>query len=203
MENPMNWKSLIILAVVIILAGCGSKGNFIVLSPANDGSVGALKVGTDKGTEVLSEEGKAIYIGNRNTLPSVPAPISKEDTQLIFQDALRVHPLMPESFILYFQFNSNELTDASKILIGNILASIKKRESQDISIIGHTDRTGSDAYNRKLSLERAQLVYDILRAENVNGEDMTIIYHGEGNPLIPTADNIAEPRNRRVEVMIR
>ncbi len=203
MENPMNWKSLIVLVAVIIIAGCGSKGNFIVLSPANDGSVGALKVGTDKGSEVLSEEGKAIYIGNRNTPPSAPAPISKEDTQLIFEDALAVQPLMPESFLLYFQFNSNELTDASKNLVGNIPASIKKRESRDISVIGHTDRTGSDEYNRKLSLERAQLVYDLLRAENVSTKDMTIIYHGEGNPLIPTADNIAEPRNRRVEVMVR
>ena len=199
----MNWKSFIILAVVALIAGCSSKENFIVLSPANDGSVGALKVGTDKGSEVLSEGGKAIYIGNRNSPPSAPAPISNEDTQLIFEDALRVHPLMPESFLLYFQFNSNELTDASKVLIGNILASIKKRQSRDISVIGHTDRTGSDIYNRQLSLERAQLVYDLLRAENIGTEDMTIIYHGEGNPLIPTADNIAEPRNRRVEVMVR
>jgi len=203
MENPMNWKSVIVLAVVILMTGCGVKDSFIVLSPANDGSVGALKVATNKGTEVLSEDGKAIFIGDRDSAPSAPAPINHADTQLVFQDALRVHPLMPESFILYFQFNSNELTDESKKLIGNILAAIKKRESRDISVIGHTDRTGSDDYNRKLSLERAQLVYDILSSENVSTDDMTIIYHGEGNPLIPTADNIAEPRNRRVEVMVR
>jgi outer membrane protein OmpA-like peptidoglycan-associated protein len=203
MENPMNWKSVIILAVVILMTGCGAKDNFIVLSPANDGSVGALKVATNKGSEILSEDGKAIFIGDRDSTPSTPSPINHADTQLIFQDALRVHPLMPQSFILYFQFNSNELTDESKNLIGNILAAIKKRESRDISVIGHTDRTGSDNYNRKLSLERAQLVYNILSSENVSADDMTIIYHGEGNPLIPTADNIPEPRNRRVEVMVR
>lgn len=199
----MNWKSAILLAAVILMAGCGAKENFVVLSPANDGSVGALKVATDKGSEVLSEDGKAIFISDRNSTPSTPSPINKADTQLLFQDALRVHPLMPESFILYFQFNSNELTNESKKLVGNILAAIKKRESRDISVIGHTDRTGSDDYNRKLSLERAQLVYNILSSENVSTEDMTIIYHGEGNPLIPTADNIPEPRNRRVEVMVR
>ena len=52
-------------------------------------------------------------------------------------------------------------------------------------------------------MDRAQVVYDILRAENVKEEELTILYHGEGNPLVPTADDVAEPRNRRVEVMVR
>ncbi len=200
----MNWKSLIVLAAIMLLfAGCSAKENFVVLSPADDGSVGALKVATDKGSGVLDEGGKAIFIGGHNSAPSTPAPISQEDTQRVFQEALQVQPLMPESFILYFQFNSNELTDASKNLIGNILEAIKKRQSRDISVIGHTDRTGSAEHNRTLSFERAQRVYDILRTENVSPEDMTISYHGEGNPLIPTANNVAEPRNRRVEVMVR
>ncbi len=192
-----------VLAAVILIAGCGSKENFVVLSPANDGSVGSLQVATDKGSEILSEDGKAIFIDDLNSVPSPQLPINRADTQLIFQDALRVHPLMPESFILYFHINSNDLTDESKKIIVNILAAIKKRESKDISVIGHTDRTGSDEYNRKLSLERAQLVFNILSSEKVTSEDMTIIYHGEGNPLVPTADNMAEPRNRRVEVMVR
>jgi len=203
MENAMKGKWLIIIASLLLLVGCGAKENFVVLSPANDGTVGALKIATDKGSEILNEDGKAIFVGDRNSPPSAQAPIKKEITDLTFQDALRVHPLMPESFLLYFQFNSNDLTEESKSLIASILEAIKKRQSKDISVIGHTDRTGSDDYNRKLSLERAQLVYDILHAEKVATEDMTIIYHGEGNPLVPTADNIPEPRNRRVEVMVR
>lgn len=199
----MNGKSLIVIATLLLLAGCGAKENYVVLSPANDGTVGALTVATDKGSEILNEDGKAIFVDDRNSPPSAQAPIKKEITDLAFQDALRVHPLMPESFLLYFQFNSNDLTEESKSLIASILEAIKKRQSKDISVIGHTDRTGSDDYNRKLSLERAQLVYDTLHAEKVASEDMTIIYHGEGNPLVPTADNIPEPRNRRVEVMVR
>jgi outer membrane protein OmpA-like peptidoglycan-associated protein len=199
----MNGKWLMVIAALLLIAGCSAKENFVVLSPADDGTVGALTVVTDKGSAVLNEDGKAIFVGDRNSAPSAPAPINKEITDLAFQDALRVHPLMPESFLLYFQFNSNDLTEDSKKLIANILEAIKKRQSKDISVIGHTDRTGSDEYNRKLSLERAQLVYDILRAEKVATEDMTIIYHGEGNPLVPTADNVPEPRNRRVEVMVR
>ncbi len=199
----MNMKNLFILSAVIFMAGCGAKENFVILSPTENGAVGALKLETNKGAGVLKEDGKALFIEDRDALPSLQEPIDKEKTQQVFQDALRVHPLMPESFLLYFHLNSNELTEDSKKLVDDILAAIKKRESRDISVIGHTDRTGSDNYNRKLSLERAQLVYEILRLQNVVEEDMTIIYHGEGNPLIPTADNIAEPRNRRVEVMVR
>ena len=199
----MSWKHALALLAVMIIAGCTNKDNFVVLSPAEDGSVGALEIATDKGSQILAEDGKAVFIGNRDALPSPPETINKEDTQLVFQDALQVHPLMPQSFLLYFKFDSNELTDESKELIHAILAAISKRQSRDISVIGHTDRTGKDEYNRKLSLERAQLVYNILKGENISTEDMTILYHGEGNPLIPTADNIAEPRNRRVEVMVR
>jgi len=203
MGHTMSWKNIAALVAVVFFAGCGTKANFIVLSPAEDGSVGALEIVTDKGSQILKEDGKAVFIGDRNSLPSPPEAINKEETQLVFQDALQVHPLMPESFLLYFQFDSNELTDESKRLIHAILAAISKRQARDISVIGHTDRTGKDEYNRKLSLERAQLVYTILKGENISAEDMTILYHGEGNPLIPTADNIAEPRNRRVEVMVR
>lgn len=199
----MTWKFLIAAGAALCLIGCTGKENFVLLSSTPDGAVGALQVSTDRGAAILSQEGSAIFIDDRDSVPSPPAPISQEEAELIFQDALRVHPLMPESFLLYFEFNTNELTEESKNRVGDILAAIKKRDSHDISVIGHTDRAGSDEYNRKLSLERARFVADILRLEKVSEEEITIIYHGEGNPLVPTADNIAEPRNRRVEVMVR
>jgi len=204
MEQHMNWKIVIVfLSFPLLMTGCGSKDNFIILSPSADGQVGALEIETEKGSAVLDEKGKAIFIGDRKSVPSEPTTLSQAETQALFQDALRVHPLMPQSFLLYFKHNSEQLTEGSQKLIPYILEAVQKRDSRDISIIGHTDRLGEDGYNRILSMERAQVVYDILRAQNVKGEEMTILYHGEGNPLIPTADDVAEPRNRRVEVMVR
>jgi outer membrane protein OmpA-like peptidoglycan-associated protein len=203
MENSMNWKIVIILLSLALILGCGSKDNFIVLDPSEDGSRGALEIKTNKGSTVLEEEGMAVYVSDINSKPSAPTPISETEKREFFQDALRAQPLVPESFLLYFQFNSNKLTKESRLLIPAILESVGKRDSKDISVIGHTDRTGNDAYNQKLSLKRARAVYDILAAENVDSEDISINYHGEGNPLVPTADNVAEPRNRRVEVLVR
>lgn len=200
----MNWKIVFVLLFLpLLVTGCGSKKNLIVLSPAGDGSVGALEIETEKGSALLDEGGKAIYIADRRSVPSKPTAISREETQTLFKDALGIHPMMPQSFLLYFQYSSNELTEESQKLIPVILAAIKKRDFKDISVIGHSDRKGGDEYNRILSMERAQVVYDILRAENVKEEELTILYHGEGNPLVPTADDVAEPRNRRVEVMVR
>lgn len=199
----MNWKIVFALLSFTLILGCGSKKNFIVLSPSEDGSVGALQIDNQQGSAVLDEEGKAIYIADENSAPSAPTAISITETEAVFQDALQVHPLMAESFLLYFQFNSKKLTEESQQRISEIHQAINARNSIDISIIGHTDRTGDDAYNQQLSLERAKAVYNILVADKIVGDDMTITYYGEGNPLIPTADNVAEPKNRRVEVMIR
>lgn len=189
--------------LVLLLTGCATKENLVILDHSPDGKVGALQVATDKGSQVLAEEGKAIRIEDKNTAPSPPEPITSEESQRLFADALQVHPLMPESFLLYFERNSNQLTEESKKLLGEIVAAVQRRQSRDISLIGHTDRLGSDEHNRRLSMERAKVVYDLLRQASIAESDMTIIYHGEGNPLVPTADNVAEPRNRRVEVMVR
>ncbi len=199
----MTRTILLALFFLTMLAGCAAKENLIVLDKTADGTVGALQVSTDKGSQVLAESGTAVRIADRDTPPSPPAPITSEESQRLFADALQVHPLMPESFLLYFKLNSNELTDESQKLIATIVAAVQRRQSKDISVIGHTDRLGSDEHNRRLSMERARVIYNLLSAASIAESDMTIIYHGEGNPLVPTADNVAEPRNRRVEVMVR
>lgn len=199
----MNWKTLLLLLSVVLVFGCSSKENFVVLSPGPDGSVGSLEIETKKGSARLEEPGMAIYVADSNSAPSKPTPITEEETSTIFSQAIEVHPLMPKSFLLYFESGKNTLSERSQTTIPSILEAISERQSVDISVIGHTDRTGKDEYNQKLSLERAKTIFVMLESKGVLPEDMSITYHGEGNPLIPTADNIAEPRNRRVEVVVR
>ena len=199
----MNWKIVFIIIVFSVLTGCSSKENFIILSATEDGDTGAIRIETDKGETILDQADTAVFVEDRESVPSAPTPMSEPEANAIFADALKVHPLMPESFILYFGLDSDALTPESNSEIARIIDAIQKRHSSDISIIGHTDRTGEDAYNRKLSLERAKTVINLLVERNVDEANMTIFYHGEGNPLVPTADNIAEPRNRRVEVVVR
>ena len=115
----------------------------------------------------------------------------------------RPHRGAPLVYILYFQTGSAELHPRSR---GNLTATItaaKGTANVDISVVGHADATGSDAYNSALSLRRAQSVRDALIAEGVPSDVIEIAYHGANNPLIPTPRGVPELRNRRVEVTIR
>ena len=68
---------------------------------------------------------------------------------------------------------------------------------------GHTDRVGSVADNDRLSLQRAEAVRAMLIQRGINSSFLRAVGRGEREPLIPTADEQAEPRNRRVEVIVR
>ncbi len=199
----MNINRLFVLFITIFLAGCAGKNNLIVLTPDAGGNVGAIEFKNEKGAVVLDEQGKAIVVKDSQSPPSNPVPIAEADTQNIFREALSAKPLAPESFLLYFEFNSNDLTAESTNIIEKIFQAINDRNSQDISVIGHTDRAGDPDYNLNLSMQRASAIRDLLVTRGVKNEFVRVSSHGENNPLIPTADKVSEARNRRVEVVIR
>ncbi|HTR45272.1 MAG TPA: OmpA family protein, partial [Thermodesulfovibrionales bacterium] len=109
----------------------------------------------------------------------------------------------PVHFVLYFISDSAQLRPESLESLPAILRTIEERNSVDISVIGHTDTVGSDEHNYKLSRERAETVATYLVGHGVEQGHIRVSSHGKRNPLIPTGDNVSEPRNRRVEVVIR
>jgi outer membrane protein OmpA-like peptidoglycan-associated protein len=73
----------------------------------------------------------------------------------------------------------------------------------DISVVGHTDTLGDKDYNAHLSMKRAKAVAAILTRNGVDASILDIASHGKNNPLVPTGDQVSEPRNRRVEITVR
>ena len=71
-----------------------------------------------------------------------------------------------------------------------------------ISIVGHADRSGSDAYNIRLSQRRAAAVGQALAAGGVPSDTISTSGVGESQPLVPTPDGVREPSNRRAEIQI-
>jgi len=201
----MSWNRKIVAGILLVvaLAGCAGKENLVVLTPDAAGQVGALQVRNETGATVLDREGQALYVKDHHSRPAGPTPISAAETQATFGAALAAQPLPPVSYLLYFEFDSNALTAESNRLLDEILQAIRDRASQDVAVIGHTDRAGDADYNQTLSLQRAELVRELLVGKGVGAEFIQIASHGEGNPLIPTADEVAEARNRRVEVVVR
>jgi OmpA-OmpF porin, OOP family len=201
---PQNQRILLfsLLAVFFLIAGCAKKTT-VVLLPDPDGRVGQVTVSTDIGSLDISQAREATTVTGRDSRPSPPAILSEAAIAADFSPVLTILPERPVHFILYFTSQTTELTAASLGTLPKILASITQRNARDISVIGHTDTAGDRQYNLQLSRKRAAAVRSILIEQGVDPDDIHATSHGEENPLIKTADNVHEPRNRRVEVVVR
>ncbi len=188
--------------LILIMSGCAPKTT-IVLLPDPDGKVGALTVNTEAGSVDIAKAGETTTVRSKSSLPSKPTIMSKERITATFGEALASLPEQPVHFTLYLQSGSTVLTKDSFNLLPKILEAVKERESQSISVVGHTDTAGNRQYNLKLSTQRAEAVSRLLIEKGVKKSSIKSTSHGEENPLIKTADNVNEPLNRRVEVIVR
>ena len=193
-------KVYIALLFVVLLSGCASKTTVILL-PDDDGSVGSVVV---RGAESAVEL-KTAYSAS-NVGGAIPSEAKKNDKALIeskYSRVLAAQPEKAEYFILHFIFDSSKLTEQAKALIPEIIGSAEKRKPATISIIAHSDRAGDKRYNMELSQKRAQAIEAIFLHAGLKKNSLFIEYYGERYPLFPTADGVANLRNRRVEIMVR
>jgi outer membrane protein OmpA-like peptidoglycan-associated protein len=202
-----QWLPLLFLCALALLdtacARTPSVVNWFVLIADPDGTTGEIVVTNEGGSRVIRQARYGVAVVDRQTAPSEPGPLSDEKIAALFGPALAALPEPPARFLLYFVLGSTELTEDSKKLLPEIVAAISRRRSTDISVVGHTDRLGTRERNYQLGLDRATAVRDILIAHGVDAAAIRIDSHGQDNPLIPTADQVPEPRNRRTEVSVR
>lgn len=191
-----------LLALLVIFTGCARKTT-VVLLPDPDGKVGHVTVETDAGSTDITRDREATVVSGRNSLPSSPKILSEKEIAAKFTPVLTILPEKPLHFILYFKSESTTLNRSSLKVLPKILQAISDRNSQQISVIGHSDTAGDHRYNLQLSKRRARAIRNILIKKGVDASYITSTSHGEQNPLIKTADNVHERRNRRVEVVVR
>lgn len=177
--------------------------NAVVLLPDADGNVGRVTVSNRAGSRTLDRAGDATRILDAQSAPTEPAAMSAAELEATFGAALSAQPAPPRHFILYFDQGSTDLTPASRGEFATIVAAVREYASVDTSVVGHSDTAGDARTNLGLSLRRALAVGALLAAEGVDPGALDITSHGEANLLVPTGDNVSEPRNRRVEVTVR
>jgi outer membrane protein OmpA-like peptidoglycan-associated protein len=194
-----------LLGAALIVASCAEAPppSVVVLLPDPDGKVGRVTVANEGGSRTLDQAGTATRVAGGQAPPTQPAPLTAAEVDALFGAALRAQPAPPLHFILYFENDSTKLTAASRDAFPAVVAAIRERGSADTSVVGHSDTAGDARKNRELSLARAKSVAALLAAEGVDPATLEITSHGEANPLVPTGDNVSEPRNRRVEVTVR
>lgn len=109
---------------------------------------------------------------------------------------------LPVRHLLFFRNNSAELSRESLAVLDAAARDAAAFPKADIRVAGFTDRTGDDDYNRNLSLRRTAAVSRALRARGIDTLRVDEVAIGETALAIPTSDDVAEPRNRRVEIEI-
>jgi outer membrane protein OmpA-like peptidoglycan-associated protein len=194
------------LILLCLLAGCSAKRDLIILLPDPDGKVGAIRVTTRGGSQILDKSGYAVEVEDFNKPPIAPRPIAEGEITGVFGAALSAQPDLTGrfiSFLLFFESDTSELIHESKNLLPEIVRTIQNRKRNEIYLVGHTDRVGTDLYNIKLSSRRAYYVRDLLVSSGVKSSDIDVSFHGETMPIVYTEDEVAEPLNRRVEVIAR
>jgi peptidoglycan-associated lipoprotein len=135
--------------------------------------------------------------------PSVVFRLSENQVQQLYGDALAALPQPPRHFLLYFETGTSQLTRKSERLVAEILAVVRSRSVYEVSLVGHTDTTGTAQDNIELGRSQATLIRDLLVAAGLDGSIVSIASHGEADLLVPTPDNTREPRNHRVDVSVR
>ena len=112
-------------------------------------------------------------------------------------------PPAPQNFMVFFDWDSTKLSDASLNVLEQARDAFKNKQDARVTATGHTDTTGSEAYNMALSLRRANAVKDALVRDGVPAQAISVVGRGEQGLLVQTADGVREPQNRRVEIVIQ
>lgn len=188
--------------VFLLTAGC-APNRTVVLVPDPDGQIGQAQVSTAGGTRHLTKANDMTRVSGPNSAPSPVTTASDAFVKQTFGEVLDVEPAPAQKFVLFFETGKAELAEESRSALPAMLEAIRSRKPLTVAISGHSDAAGSVTLNERLSLQRAEKIRDLLQQNGIPLERMTVSSHGKGVPLIPTADGVAEPRNRRVEVLIR
>uniref|UniRef100_Q47EJ3 OmpA/MotB n=1 Tax=Dechloromonas aromatica (strain RCB) TaxID=159087 RepID=Q47EJ3_DECAR len=186
------------LAGSLVLSACTTER--VVLLPSADGGQSAVVVRDPAGEVLLNQPYAAV---KRRLDSNVGYQSSPEEVRERYANVLAAQPARPRSYVLYFEAGGNILTQESKAALVNIRKEIAERAASEVMVIGHTDRVGSVEGNDKLSLQRAEGLRDLLIESGISAEKMEAVGRGERDPLVPTADEVDEPKNRRVEINVR
>jgi len=106
-----------------------------------------------------------------------------------------------KSYLVFFDFDRSDLTPEATGIVKQAAANAGPAKATEIDVTGHTDTMGSDAYNMRLSRRRAESVAAQLENDGIPASEIAIFAKGKRDLLVPTADGVREPQNRRVQIV--
>ena len=200
MRSPVKLRLAIAIALAVaLLAGC-APATRVVLLP-QPGRSTAVEVSAQEGKTVLASPYAQAEVSQRGQVAT-----DTTDAQTVekrYGNVLKATPAAALHFTLYFTTGTSELTPESSAELQGILTQATARPGGEIFITGHTDTMGAGPANDALSLKRAQAVRQLVIDRGFEADRVVAAGRGEREPVVPTADEVDEPKNRRVEIEVR
>jgi outer membrane protein OmpA-like peptidoglycan-associated protein len=199
------------IAAAALAGACGPKHvpaparpapALVVLLPDADGKTGRARVVNEFGATDLTNPRQAASV-TAERRPGPAMTMSEAELNRVFSGALAALPEPPKYFTLYFQFDTDQLTEQSRALLPQILRTVKERSMPEVTVVGHTDTTGTPRANIELGMKRAATVRNILIKAGLDASLVEVTSHGETDLLMRTPDGTPELHNRRVEISVR
>lgn len=201
MKKRAHFLEFIFLFLLALnLTACGG-GELVVLLPDEDGRVGQVSMEKDGKGLLLDSAYETAEVDTLGELKQ--GSMSEGEVRRVFSDAMSAQPPDSEAFVFHYSLGSPVIPSEYEALLRALLSEVASREAVEVQITGHTDRVGTVEKNDQLSLERARLIKDTLVENGLNARFIRVVGRGEREPVIATEDDVPEPRNRRVEVIVR
>jgi len=140
-------------------------------------------------------DGDGVY-DNLDACPNTPVGMKVDDRGCAIREAkIVLHDIN-------FEFDSARLTAGSRAELDKIVQGLKGQPSMGLIIEGHTDATGPDAYNLKLSKQRAAAAKDYLVSQGIEASRLSSEGYGESKPIASNKTKEGRAQNRRVEFKV-
>ncbi|MBR4710942.1 MAG: OmpA family protein [Clostridia bacterium] len=207
-------KFVSLLLCVAVLAGCGisktGKGA-IIGTGAGAGlgaGIGAL-IGGEKGAAIGAAIGAGVGAG---TGTIIGRQMDKKAEELAKLENVQVETVKDANGLeaikvtfdsgILFDFNKSTLRPEAKASLDKFAAEMSDMKETGITVYGHTDNVGSEAANRKISLQRAESVGNYLNSKGIAKSRITMQGMGYDQPVADNSTEAGRAQNRRVEVFI-
>lgn len=176
----------------------GAKAPFTVLLPAENG--GGIDVLADGAVAAIDEPftGAVRLQGGVAREALDPAAVKR-----VLSRALAVEPAKPRSYLIYFESGGSTITEDSAAALEAALTDAGATENARVLVLGHTDTVGGAAGNARIARRRADAMRNRLIEAGLAAEAVKARGMGENDLLVPTPDNTAEAKNRRVEIVVQ
>ena len=184
----------------LALTACAPQTR-VVLLPDQRGKATAVVVRTSDAKCVLDHPYASADVKASGAIAAHPMDAAAVDKA--YGDILRLTPPVASAYSLEFLSGGSTLTPKSQAELDTILTAAIARPGGEVIINGHTDTTGSQEFNDRISQERASYLRGLLIRRGVPALRIQAIGRGQRELLVPTGLGVNEPRNRRVQITVR